>query len=83
MAPSVARPLKQSESEPANDALSDRERTVLCLIADGASNKQIARSLGITERTVKFHVGAICKKLGAANRAHAATIATRASLLPK
>jgi DNA-binding NarL/FixJ family response regulator len=70
------------ESATTRDSLTERELAVLRLVADGAPNKQIARSLGITERTAKFHLVAICKKLGAANRAHAATIAMRANLLP-
>jgi DNA-binding NarL/FixJ family response regulator len=55
--------------------LSPREREVLRLIAAGRSNKEIATELGVTERTVKFHVTAIFNKLGAENRASAVTIA--------
>ena len=61
--------------------LSVREREVLELIATGQSNKQIARDLYITERTVKFHVGSILHKLGAANRAQAVALATERGLL--
>jgi len=61
--------------------LSRREREVLRLIADGQENKQIAHSLGITERTVKFHVTSILNKLGAANRAQAIALAGRRGLL--
>ncbi len=61
--------------------LSTREREVLTLIAAGQSNKQIARDLFITERTVKFHVGSILHKLGAANRAQAVALATERGLL--
>lgn len=61
--------------------LSERERAVLRLIAAGLSNKQIARSLSITERTVKFHVTSIFKKLGAENRAQAVALATQRGLL--
>jgi DNA-binding NarL/FixJ family response regulator len=62
-------------------ALSDREREVLRLVADGQANKRIARTLGITERTVKFHVTSILNKLGAENRAQAVSLATRRGLL--
>jgi DNA-binding NarL/FixJ family response regulator len=53
------------------EALTDRERQVMELIAMGQSNKQIGRALAITERTVKFHVSAILRKLNASNRAEA------------
>jgi DNA-binding NarL/FixJ family response regulator len=62
-------------------ALSHREREVLRLIADGHSNKQIAQKLGITERTVKFHVTSIRNKLGAENRAQAVAVAAQRGLL--
>lgn len=62
-------------------ALSHREREVLRLIADGLSNKQIAQKLGITERTVKFHVTSIRNKLGAENRAQAVAVAAQRGLL--
>ncbi len=62
-------------------ALSHREREVLRLVAGGRSNKQIARELGITERTVKFHVTSILNKLGADNRAQAVALAGRRGLL--
>ncbi len=62
-------------------ALSDRERAVLSLIAGGLANKQIARRLAISERTVKVHVSSVLNKLGADNRARAAVLATRRGLL--
>ena len=48
--------------------LTDREKEVAVTLATGASNKEIARSLGITERTVKAHVGAILEKLQVRDR---------------
>lgn len=57
--------------------LSPREREVLRLVAAGKSNKEIARELGVTERTIKFHVTGILNKLGASNRTEAAAIAQR------
>ena len=62
-------------------ALSGRERQVLRLVAQGLSNKQIARQLTITERTVKFHMTSIFNKLGAENRAQAIAVAAERGLL--
>jgi DNA-binding NarL/FixJ family response regulator len=62
-------------------ALSPREREVLGLLAQGLPTKQIARSLGITERTVKFHVTSLFGKLDASNRAQAVALAARHNLL--
>ena len=61
--------------------LSQREREVLRLVADGLPTKQIARTLSITERTVKFHVSSIFHKLGADNRAQAVALAAQRGLL--
>jgi len=61
--------------------LSHRHREVLQLVAEGQTNRQIAVALGITERTVKFHVTTIMKKLGADNRAHAVALAAERGLL--
>jgi DNA-binding NarL/FixJ family response regulator len=63
------------------DGLTPREHEVLRLVGDVFSNKQIAGSLGITERTAKFHVRQIMTKLGADNRAQAVALATRRRLL--
>ena len=68
-------------SRAARGRLSERERAVLRLIADGQSNKQIARVLAVTERTVKFHVTSIFHKLGADNRAQAVALAAEQGLL--
>lgn len=61
--------------------LTKRELEVLRLIAAGQSNKQIARSLAISEPTVKFHITSIFNKLGADNRAQAAALALQRGLL--
>ena len=62
--------------------LSDREIEVLQLVAGGLPNKGVARELGISEHTVKFHVGTILGKLGAASRTEAVTLAVKAGILP-
>ncbi len=63
------------------ERLTARERQVLRLVAAGKSNKEIAASLKISERTVKFHVTAIFNKLGAENRAQAVAIAAERHLV--
>jgi DNA-binding NarL/FixJ family response regulator len=66
---------------PPGETLTTREREVLALVAAGLPNKTIARELGISEHTAKFHVGSLLAKLGAASRTEAVTIATRRGLL--
>jgi DNA-binding NarL/FixJ family response regulator len=61
--------------------LTGREREILQRVARGNSNKQIALALSISERTVKFHVSAILRKLNAANRAEAVQKALTSSLI--
>jgi NarL family two-component system response regulator LiaR len=63
------------------DALTRREREVLEHIADGHSNKQIARELGVAEKTVKTHVGHLLAKLGVTDRTQAALLAVREGLV--
>jgi DNA-binding NarL/FixJ family response regulator len=58
-------------------ALTSREREVLALLADGRSNREIARTLTVSEKTVKTHVSAILAKLGVADRTQAALLAVR------
>lgn len=59
--------------------LTAREKEVLALVAQGLTNKAIARELGIGPGTVKAHVEKVIAKLGVADRTHAAVFATRAS----
>jgi DNA-binding NarL/FixJ family response regulator len=54
------------------DAMSPRELEVLRLVAQGLANKQIGRRLGISERTVKAHLGRVFRQLGVADRTSAA-----------
>ncbi len=70
------------EASPAYpDGLTQREVEVLCLIARGKSNPEIAQELFISVRTVSTHVSNILNKINAANRAEAATYASRWGLL--
>jgi len=62
-------------------ALSPREKEVLSLIAQGASNKEIAKKLYIAERTVKAHVTSILSQLNLRDRTQAAILATQYRLL--
>ena len=61
----------------AMDQLSEREISVLRMVAQGISNKNIAAELEVTERTIKGHMSSILSKLGANDRTHAVTIAMR------
>ncbi|HKT37743.1 MAG TPA: response regulator transcription factor, partial [Ktedonobacterales bacterium] len=63
------------------EALTERETDVLRLVADGESNKQIARDLNITEQTVKSHVSSIFSKLGVQSRTQATLYAIRTGLV--
>lgn len=60
--------------------LTPREHEILCLLAEGQSNKLIARNLGISDGTVKLHVKAILRKLGIHSRVEAAVIAVEQGL---
>ncbi|MEX2612318.1 MAG: response regulator transcription factor [Gaiellaceae bacterium] len=62
------------------DVLTDREREVLRLVAEGATNREIASALYISENTVSFHMKNILAKLHLKNRAQAAAFAIRAGL---
>jgi DNA-binding NarL/FixJ family response regulator len=64
-----------------SEALTGREREVLDLLAQGLSNKQIARRLQISDHTVKFHVSSIFAKLGVASRTEAVSLGARQGLI--
>jgi len=70
----------RQKSRPGDD-LTKREREVLCLIAEGATNPEIADRLFISPSTVKTHVSSILSKLGAATRTEAATRAVQEGLV--
>ena len=71
-----------AERPRAADVLTAREREVLGLIAHGLSNKEIAQSLSIGEKTVKTHVSNILAKLGVQSRTQAVLQAMRAGIIP-
>ena len=85
--PIIASKLLKQISRPAEtsqgliESLTERETEVLNLLAKGMTNKEIADTLVITERTVKFHVSAILTKLGASNRTEAVTLAAQLHLI--
>jgi DNA-binding CsgD family transcriptional regulator len=65
----------------AESALTPRELEVLALLAGGASNKMIARRLGISVHTAKFHVGSLIDKLDATGRTDAVAHAARLGVI--
>ena len=82
LAPSAAARLADAVRAPRGAGpLTDREREVLRLVAQGLPGKQIAGALGISERTVKFHTASLIRKLGADNRAQAVALAAQRGLL--
>jgi DNA-binding CsgD family transcriptional regulator len=78
LAPGAAR--TRSAGPPARFDLTGRETEVLALLVHGDSNRQIARALFISERTVAVHVSRILDKLGARNRTEAAMVGARLDL---
>jgi len=73
----VIRP-RQSASVPTDaQAITEREREVLAMVAEGCSNKLIASQIGTCERTVKSHLTSIMTKLRASDRTHAVVSAVR------
>lgn len=75
-------PVSEADNRPlTDDPLTDREVEVLRLVAQGASNQEIAKTLTISERTVGNHIGSILRKLHLANRTQAALYALRRGLV--
>jgi two-component system, NarL family, response regulator LiaR len=82
--PEVAARLMRRVADPGGplpERLTPREREVLQLLVEGCANKQIARRLRITEKTVKTHVSSILQKLEVADRTAAAVLAIRQGLV--
>lgn len=67
--------------EPPDQTLSAREREVLLLVAQGLENREIARRLSISDKTVKNHLARTYQKLNVANRTQAVTLCQRLGLL--
>jgi DNA-binding NarL/FixJ family response regulator len=77
--PDVAAQLSTADGRP--DPLTARELEVLTELALGRSNREIARSFGVSEKTVKTHVSAVLRKLGVQDRTQAALHALREGLV--
>lgn len=73
--------LRPPADDTPTETLTPRERSVLALLAEGMSNKAIAKRLEISDHTVKFHLAAVLSKLSATSRTEAVTKAVRAGLL--
>jgi DNA-binding CsgD family transcriptional regulator len=70
-----------ARDEPNAPLLTPREVEILAMVGDGASNKAVARRLGISAHTVKFHLEAVFRKLGVATRAEAVAQGLRQRLI--
>src|SRR5215467_12909494 len=82
LTPQAAARLMQAVSTPESpEQLTERETEVLRLMAQGQANKEIARSLNISEKTVKVHVSNILSKLGVQSRTQATLYAIRVGLV--
>lgn len=84
----LARVVQQGDKEPPKEItpfsnLTPREHEILCLLAEGLSNKVIAKNLGISDGTVKLHVKSILRKLEIHSRVEAAVMAVERNLCQK
>ncbi len=78
-----SRRLKDDDKPSNREELTEREKQVLGLVADGSTNRDIATRLNVTENTVKYHLKNILEKLHLRNRAQAVAYALQAGLLKK
>jgi two-component system, NarL family, response regulator DevR len=82
IAPLVLSAVRQAEANrPLDITLGGRRRTILRLVAEGCSNREIAAQTQLSELTIKGYVEEILATLGARNRVHAAVLATRRGLI--
>ncbi len=72
---------EQNFPEQNHGTLSTRETEVLRMLSEGLANKEIAYRLGISEHTVKFHIGSLFQKLNAGSRTEAVTLGVRQGLI--
>ena len=77
----VIRPRQSEDIQVSAANITEREREVLSLVAEGHANKIIGDELGISERTVKNHLTSIMTKLRASDRTHAVVTAVRLGML--
>jgi two-component system, NarL family, response regulator LiaR len=78
----AVRLMREVRAPEAPESLTEREMDVLRLLAEGQSNKEIARNLSIGEKTVKTHVSSILAKLDVQSRTQAVLAAMRSGLIP-
>ena len=88
LSPVVARRLmtqlqRGRERERRTDLLTDRERQVLALLAEGSTSKEIAQGLGLSTKTIENHRARILEKLGVANTAAAVSLGYHQNLIPR
>jgi NarL family two-component system response regulator LiaR len=81
VAPEAAQALAETLRNTAGLDLTEREREVLALMADGLANAQIAEQLNVSSATVKFHISGIFSKLGVGTRAEAIALAYKRKLV--
>ncbi|HHA18915.1 MAG TPA: response regulator transcription factor, partial [Methylophaga sp.] len=79
----VREPSIEKEPEKETVKLTPRESEIIIMLAQGESNKSIARTLGLAESTVKIHVQGILRKLKITSRVQAAVYAVEHGLMPK
>jgi DNA-binding NarL/FixJ family response regulator len=72
----------EKQSQPRAENLTQRETDILAQLAEGRSNREIARSLFLSEKTVKAHLASVFRKLGVVNRTQAAMVAVTMGMGP-
>jgi DNA-binding NarL/FixJ family response regulator len=86
LVPKLLRALQRQESDPgapSRERLSERELALVRLLAEGQSNKELARELGVAERTIKNQLSPLFRKLGVQDRTQAAVYALAHGLVPE